>query len=355
MRLLAIVVTLSLVPLACSKPSAQGADASPFASVAASASMNASSASAATSSSSVSSASHASIAPSVRGDFTPAEARRALVTKLADEPLALPHATAIEKHFGASYLPLALQDALLANGDHALLLTSTKRATRAAGVDAGVDDAPLLMLITAEKKLVWSKERPVGGVVPGVTEIAISAAPNGRVFLALYDPPTRVIAARIWDADGAPFGDFQLMTLDACDALSTLWWPGRGFVVVASWHGAARAQMLTEGGMLAWGEGAPVGAAWRQAAPISLAFDGTDGVVAVQHAHGEDGDHALAFRYDRLAKMTWPRPLDLGVVPRVVDPKSRLPLTRVLPGVVETKLAATRTVRIAASGHIVTP
>ena len=166
---------------------------------------------------------------------------------------------------------------------------------------------------------------------------------------------TRVIAGRIWDADGAPFGDFQLMTLDACDALSTLWWPGRGFVVVASWHGAARAQMLTEGGMLAWGEGTPMGSAWREAAPISLAFDGTDGVVTVQHAHGEDGDHALAFRYDRLAKMTWSRPLDLGVVPRVVDPKARLPLTRVLPGVVETKLAATRSVRIAASGHIVTP
>lgn len=291
----------------------------------------------------------------MRGDFTPTEARRALVTKLADEPFVVPQASVIEKHFGASYLPLALQDALLANGDHALLLTSTKRATRAAGIDAGIDDAPLLMLVTAEKKLVWSKERPVGGVVPGVTEIAISAAPAGRVFLALYDPPTRVIAGRIWDADGAPFGDFQLMTLDACDALSTLWWPGRGFVVVASWHGAARAQMLTEGGMLAWGEGAPMGAAWREAAPISLAFDGTDGVIAVQHAHGEDGDHALAFRYDRLAKMTWSRPLDLGVVPRVVDPKTRLPLTRALPGVVETKLAATRTVRIAASGHIVTP
>jgi hypothetical protein len=289
------------------------------------------------------------------GLFTPAEARRAIVTRLADEPFVLPQAAAIEKHFGASYLPLALQDALLANGDHALLLTSTKRARREAGVDAGVDDAPLLRLVPGEKTLVGSKERPVAGVVPGVTEIAIAPAPDGRVFLTLYDPPTRVVAGRIWDADGAPFGDFQLMTLDACDALSTFWWPGRGFVVVAAWHGAARAQMLTEGGMLAWGEGAPMGAAWREAAPISLVHDGTDGFIAVQHAHGEDGDHALAFRYDRLAKMTWPRPLDLGVVPRVADPKTRIPLTRVLPGLVETKLAATRTVRIAASGHIVTP
>jgi hypothetical protein len=351
-RIFAFLVTLSFAaPLACSRPSAATApDASPAASATAAPAVASGSASAPArlSSSSVTS-------PSMAGLFTPVEARRAIVTRLADEPFVLPQAAAIEKHFGASYLPLALQDALLANGDHALLLTSTKRARREAGVDAGVDDAPLLMLVTGDKKLVWSKERPVAGVVPGVTEIAIAPAPDGRVFLTLYDPPTRVVAGRIWDADGAPFGDFQLMTLDACDALSTFWWPGRGFVVVAAWHGAARAQMLTEGGMLAWGEGAPMGAAWREAAPISLVHDGTDGFIAVQHAHGEDGDHALAFRYDRLAKMTWPRPLDLGVVPRVADPKTRIPLTRVLPGLVETKLAATRTVRIAASGHIVTP
>lgn len=289
------------------------------------------------------------------GAFSPTEARRVVVARIADEPLLAPHAAVIEQHFaGAPYLPVALQDASLANGDHALLVTTTKvRASRDA--DTGSDGGPLLLLATAEKKLVWSKERPVAGVVPGVTEIAISPAPEGRVFLALYDPPTRVVAGRIWDADGSPFGDFQLMTLDACDALSALWWPGHGFVVAAARHGSARAQLLTEGGRLAWGEGAPMGAAWREVAPLSLMPDGTDGLLAVQFAHGEDGDHALAFRYDRFAKMTWARPLDLGVVPRVIDPKTRIALACPIPGIVEAKLPPARTARIASSGHLVSP
>ena len=260
-----------------------------------------------------------------------AEAPRNRITKLDDEPALRANADVIRAHFGGT-LPavMRLQSATTGDRTRALLLAAD-----------GDDPKPIVLMVDDKGALRWQRDRPVAGIVPNVTQIAIASRPAGGVVLFLYDEPTHVVAARVWDSEGYPFADFQLFSIERCDALSAIRWPGHGFIAVASRPGGARAQYLRENGVVAWGEhGAPVGTAWRAAAPASIVIDTDDSWMLVQHAPARGApialspDHALAFRYDSRATARWDAPTDLGAVVHVEKTNDRIALERVRLGVV---------------------
>ena len=267
-----------------------------------------------------------------------AEAPRRRITKLDEDPALKGNADAIREHFGGT-LPAAmrLQTAVTGGNARALLLAAD-----------GDDPKPIVLMVDERGGLVWKKDRPIAGIVPNVTQLAIASRPMGGAVLFLYDEPTHVIAARVWDAEGFPFADFQLFSIERCDALSAMRWPGRGWIAVASRPGGARAQLLRENGVVAWGEhGSPVGTAWRAAAPAAIVADTDESWMLVQHAPargapiGLSPDHLLAFRYDARGTSLWETPVDLGAVAHVEKTGDRIAIERARLGAA----------RLVADGH----
>jgi hypothetical protein len=202
--------------------------------------------------------------------------------------------------------------------------------------------------------IAWTKDRPAVGITAPIGPMAIAAADAGRVALAICDPPTKRVALRIWDPDGSPFADFDAMDVEDCAAISLLYWPRRGFVIVTSRAGETRAQLVAVNGSLAWRRGVDLGSRTTTGAPASLAADGPDSFVLVQRgpASGEDArEHALAFRFDANAGPLWASPVDLGELPRDrVD--ERIPLTRPRGGVVRATVARQYDVEITSMGTV---
>src|SRR5262249_38723644 len=122
------------------------------------------------------------------------------------------------------------------------------------------DARPIALVIDDKSGVVWSKQRPIAGIMPPVGPIAIAPGPLGRVALAACDPPTSLVALRLWDDDGSPFADFQALTgVESCDALTLLYWPEHGWIVVAARPGVTRARLIKESGGPAWGDGLDLG------------------------------------------------------------------------------------------------
>ena len=242
-----------------------------------------------------------------------AEVRRATLKKLSDDKTLPPFEAVLRGHFGTPIaFPLTLQAAPLAGGGRALLFQRT-----------GKDHQPFILVHDAAGQSLWIKERPLAGIVPGVTEMVLIPTAKGDVVLSWYDPPTRIVAARHWDAHGSILVDFPLVHVDTCAALSGMHWPGQGFVVAAATAGAARVQLLTDAGTLAFAGEEGVELPWtsRADAPISIAVDAGKGVTffqAGQAGAGKPGaapDHLLAARFDTHGKALWARPLIVGPVP----------------------------------------
>jgi hypothetical protein len=259
----------------------------------------------------------------------PIEALRSRVTRFADEP-ALDGATELlERHFAGARSSYDVQTTpLTAAGRRIVLISESDKPT---------SDARPFAFVAAGPNVLWSKERPVAGIMPPVGPIAIAPAPAGRVALAACDPPTSILALRIWDDDGSPFADFQALAIEDCKALSLLYWPRHGWIVVDAYVGATRAQMLDENGGQKWRQGIDVGVRSRASAlaPASLAADTDDSFVLVQVAAPSGADngplHALAFRYDARGNPLWPAPIDLGDVGRAAG--ARVQLVPANPGV----------------------
>ena len=278
-----------------------------------------------------------SLAPGPSG-----EAARAEVPRLDADALAT-QLELVKKHFGAAAGPFVLQRTGATAGRHMVLVSSR-------------DESDPMLLAFDGDKLLWSKERPTAGMIPPTVNLALTAHPAGGATLFAYDVPTKIVAARVWEADGAPFADFQVMKVDACDDLSAARWPTRGWVVTCAWLGGARAQLLREDGTMAWRrDGVDVGAAWRTPAPLSIGFDGPDGVFLVQYGDvrpGPPGDHVVATRYDAKGRPTWAAPLDLGPVTRVARTREHVPMATV-PGGGGVRVEVTRgiVVDVDSSGH----
>ncbi len=98
--------------------------------------------------------------------------------------------------------PLAVQAAPLAGGGRALLFQS-----------GGKDHNPFILVLDGAGQSLWIKERPLAGIVPGVTEMVLVPASKGDVLLSWYDPPSKIIAGRHWDARGSILVDFRSCTL----------------------------------------------------------------------------------------------------------------------------------------------
>ncbi len=287
------------------------------------------------------------------GGFTlttvaPGEAQRAHVAKLegsagGDALRGAAVQALLAKHFtadGGALTPAGGFDVqsvdLTASGRRAVLVMEAGKASAS-------DARPLLVIADEHEhdRVVWSRERPIGGIMAPVGPVAIAAAPAGRVALAACDPPTNIVALRIFDDDGSPFADFQALSIDGgCDAIALLYWPKRGWIVAVARQQSTRARLVSEDGAGAWGQGLDLGARSRagRIAPPVLAVDTDDTFVLVQivQPDGADGAplHALAFRYDARGTAIWPAAVDLGEVPASAKgslPRVRLAQTK--PGV----------------------
>lgn len=263
----------------------------------------------------------------------PVEARRLRVAKLAAEPALGGAASLLGAHFAGAAGPFDVQIAeLTAAGRRAVLVAEAGKATS--------DARPITLVVDGEGAVLWSKESPVAGIMTPVGPIALGAAPRGRVALAVCDPPTSVVALRLFDDDGSPFADFQALSgVDSCDALSLLYWPGRGWILAAARPGQTRARLVTESGALAWGDGLDLGVRPRAgaiAAP-ALVADTDDTFVLAQLAQPSavEGSpfHALAFRYDTRGAPIWKAAVDVGALEEAPAAGERVKLTPLDPGV----------------------
>lgn len=271
----------------------------------------------------------------------PVEARRLRVTNIEENRALFGDAAALlASHFGRPRGSFDVQIApLTAKGRRMLFVVDAEKPAS--------DARPMAVVVDAAGAVVWSKERPLAGIMPPVGPVAIAGAPLGRVALAACDPPTSVVALRLWDDDGSPFADFQVMTqVESCDALSLLYWPGHGWIVVAVRPGSTRGILVRESGSFAWERsielgggigGPPMKGVRGRPSAATLAAD-TPGtfvlVQAGQHSTREGAPvHALAFRYDLRGNSLWDSAVDLGALPKAPEREARMTVAPLDSGV----------------------
>jgi hypothetical protein len=228
------------------------------------------------------------------------EAERGTVQRLEDDPLLRSHLPALREHFGAGARgPFEVQRSVLAGGATALLVSLPN------------DGDPFVLVVDRDQPL-WTKARPVAGILPPVRHLALAPRPDGGVVVFGWVETLRTVAARMWADDSNPFGDFEIFAPDACDALSAAYAPGFGWVVVCSGKGGARAARMRDDGTAAWGRlGVPVGAP-SAVGPSSVAFDTPSSFLLLQRAAAAGGERILGYRYDGRAMDLWAAPVDLG-------------------------------------------
>jgi hypothetical protein len=277
-----------------------------------------------------------------------AEPRRSVLRRVDEERALAPHEAVIRAHFeGAIPSPLEVQTAALPGDRRAFLVYGEPRRR-----------SPLILVTSASGELLWTKERPLAGTRQVVTEMVVTPGPHGEVALLWCDIPTQVVGLRRWAADGVVLADFEVIEVDVCEALSGLYWPGRGWVAVASQHGAARVQLLDEAGKRSWGpRGNELPWTARPSSPASIAVDSDVSVMLLQagfrNADGEGSaaaDRVLAMRYDTLGTPLWPQPIDLGPAP--TGPAPRIAAARAGTGKVRVSLGARATAIVTSAGAI---
>jgi hypothetical protein len=181
---------------------------------------------------------------------------------------------------------------------------------------------PLVWLLDGQGDAAWTKERPTGGVKPGISEISLAAGPDGHVCLAWCNAATDSIALRRWADDGGAFADYEVLHVDACSALSVLYWPRRGWLVAVAWPGGASFQLISENGALSWGrDGVSLPWTFLAPAPISLALDTLDSVMFFrlgQSGGPTSAEYVFATRFSVDGRPLWPGPLSLKRLPEPV-------------------------------------
>ena len=228
------------------------------------------------------------------------EARRSTVARLEADPSLLPHLPALRDHFGAGAKgPFLVQHVELAEGRVAVLV-------------ARVDESDPIALAFDRDQLLWTKPRPVAGILSPVNGLTLTARPDGGAVVFAWVAPLHLVAARMWADDGNPFGDFELFAPDACDALSAAYGPGVGWLAVCTGAQGTHAQRMREDATIAWGHaGAALGATSRSG-PASIAFDTSTSLMLLEQVPAVGGDRLLAYRYDLDGQPLWAAPVDLG-------------------------------------------
>jgi hypothetical protein len=260
----------------------------------------------------------------------------------------------VARHFAGSRA-LEIQSIELGRGRRAVLVYRSTGEPR-----------PLLLVRDRDARLAWSRNRPTGGMLRPVTELALASGLDGGVVLFSYDVPTEFVAARMWDADGSLLADYEALRVASCKALSALYWPRRGWLVGCSTRNEARLSLLTEAGALAWNglSGVELATDWRAPAPISLVSDTDDSVMAwhmnylAAHPTPRSADHVFVERYDARGRPLWPGPLDAGRLPvRVSNNEAHIEVTRVTPGTVRAAVARPSrfTVIVSSEGRVLKP
>lgn len=259
--------------------------------------------------------------------FEPGEAIESRVTSLSAWPQLALQEPVLRAHFGEDKLPFPLDVTMtpLPEGRRAYLVRSTK-----------ADARPEILVLDARGKVLWENEWPFRGVTPNLRHLALSSGPEGEVAVYWHDA-TGWVASRMWNGDGTILVDYPFLTLDNCDALSALYWPGEGYLVVASHLGKARAQLVSLRGKLRWpAEGVDVSSGHTLPSPVALALDTPESVVLLRVGLARDGgkkspQRVLASRLDADGQALWPTAIDVGLAPAY---STKLGLSPLAPGVV---------------------
>jgi len=238
------------------------------------------------------------------------ETERRLWKALREDKLLAAHEAIVAQHLDAGVpSPLETQTVTLPGDRRAVLAYAPTPPMK-----------PFLFVAAPDGSVVWSKERPLAGTRQIVTQMVLTPGPAGELAMLWCDIPTQIVALRRWAPDGVPLADFQVMEVDLCDAVTGLYWPGRGWLVVASQQGGARMQLFDERGARSF---APKGIElpWtaRPSAPAALALDSDDSVMVLQVGERPKAgafipDRLLAMRYDAQGTPLWDAPIDLGTV-----------------------------------------
>jgi hypothetical protein len=286
--------------------------------------------------------------PSYGAPPAPAEAKRSSLARVVDDRSLAPHEAVIREHFGGTVpTPLEMQTTPLGGDRRAVLLYGPPARRK-----------PLILVLDKNGALLWTKERPLAGTQQVVTEMVVTPGPRGEVALLWCDIPTQLVALRKWAWDGTVLADFALGEVDLCEALAGLYWPGRGWIAVASQHGAARAQLLDERGKRAFGPSG-VTLPWqaRPSAPVAIAVDSETSAMFFQvgdlprEGGGATPDRLLGVRLDMVGTALWQRPLDLGAAPAGAA-NERIQLAQRSPGDVRVTLGKTLAARVTSAGSI---
>jgi hypothetical protein len=290
-----------------------------------------------------------SSAPYAGAPPSPVEAHREVMTRIEDDVGLAGARDRLKKQYGG-HVPkeLWVQVAHRPEGRGRVFLVGD--ATKPAPGD------PLAIVVDASDKVQWARERPAAGIMAPIGPLAIAAGPNGRIALAVCDPPTTRVALRMWDDDGSPFADYDAMDMDDCTAISLLHWPKRGFVIAATRAGTTKLQLVSENGGLMWRRGIEIGARSPTGSPASLAADSDESFVLVQYGSltGLPGarPHALAFRYDRQGASLWQAPADLGLQPVDRPAGDRIEVTRPKAGSVRATLSKDAVIDVSSNGTV---
>jgi hypothetical protein len=275
----------------------------------------------------------ATIAEAIASVDLRVEARRG--TAHAFEPVMEQQRAALDAHFKEpTPFPLAFQVVSAGVGRHAVLLQATRDEAR-----------PFIWLLDEAGNTVWTKERPTGGVKPGITEISLASGPDGHVCLAWCNAASESVALRRWAEDGGAFADYDVIHVDACSALSVVYWPRRGWLVSVAGPGGATFELISENGALRWGrDGVSLPWTFRAAAPLSLSLDTPDSVMFFrlgQSGGPASAEYVFASRYSVEGRPLWPGPLSLKRLPAPVrDPAIRLLLAPGPEGTIRAELPA---------------
>jgi hypothetical protein len=176
-----------------------------------------------------------------------------------------------------------------------------------------------------------------------VTEISLASGPSGHVCIAWCNASSDSVALRRWAEDGGAFADYDVLHVDACSALSVIYWPNRGWLIAVAWPGGASFQLISENGALTWGrDGLSLPWTFRAAAPLSLALDTPDSVMFFrigQSGGPASAEYVFAARYSVQGRPLWPGPLSLKRLSAPIsDPAVRVLLSSGPDGTIRAEL-----------------
>jgi hypothetical protein len=283
------------------------------------------------------------------------EARRGTLLDLGYLPFAQGAADSLKKRFGDDLATLAAQSVALDSEHRGLFVYRP-----------GSGLMPILINLESNGAIAWTREHALGGIHPGVEEVALATGAQGEMIIAFHDPVARVVGARRWAADGTRIMDLVMLEDVDCDALSLVRWPDRGWLVINSSRGAIRAQLIDVNGRAPWGNsGRSITRGWLGSTPVNAVLDTDDSAILVFHGFtpGTAGvdltDSAvLAQRIDATGTLRYPSPVVVG---RIVPSASargapRVITSRTAPGRVEVSLvrgATTEVVDVTSAGAVV--